>query len=73
MRIQHDGASVHYGSEVRACLDFTYPQRWIGRRICLSSAGQLFGKQKLDDDFITRNNNFQTFGNALMVLFRSAT
>ncbi|CAG4985227.1 unnamed protein product [Colias eurytheme] len=34
---------------------------------------QLFGKIALDDDIITRNNNFQTFGGALMVLFRSAT
>ncbi|XP_050671809.1 muscle calcium channel subunit alpha-1-like isoform X1 [Leptidea sinapis] len=34
---------------------------------------QLFGKIELDDDIITRNNNFQTFGGALMVLFRSAT
>ncbi|XP_053618976.1 voltage-dependent calcium channel type D subunit alpha-1-like isoform X2 [Plodia interpunctella] len=34
---------------------------------------QLFGKIDNDDDVITRHNNFQTFGNALMVLFRSAT
>ncbi|XP_045525614.1 muscle calcium channel subunit alpha-1-like isoform X1 [Pieris brassicae] len=34
---------------------------------------QLFGKIDLDDEVLTRNNNFQTFGSALMVLFRSAT
>ncbi|CAG9569858.1 unnamed protein product [Danaus chrysippus] len=34
---------------------------------------QLFGKVQEDDEIITRNNNFQTFGGALMVLFRSAT
>ncbi|XP_045456510.1 muscle calcium channel subunit alpha-1-like [Melitaea cinxia] len=34
---------------------------------------QLFGKVKEDDEVITANNNFQTFGGALMVLFRSAT
>ncbi|XP_047540569.1 muscle calcium channel subunit alpha-1-like isoform X1 [Vanessa atalanta] len=34
---------------------------------------QLFGKVKEDDEVITQNNNFQTFGGALMVLFRSAT
>ncbi|XP_041984282.1 muscle calcium channel subunit alpha-1-like isoform X2 [Aricia agestis] len=34
---------------------------------------QLFGRIELDDEIITRNNNFQTFGGALMVLFRSAT
>ncbi|RVE48345.1 hypothetical protein evm_007005 [Chilo suppressalis] len=34
---------------------------------------QLFGKIALDDAVITRHNNFQTFGSALMVLFRSAT
>lgn len=33
---------------------------------------QLFGKIQ-EDDIITSNNNFQTFGGALMVLFRSAT
>ncbi|KAG6449276.1 muscle calcium channel subunit alpha-1 isoform X2 [Manduca sexta] len=34
---------------------------------------QLFGKAFPDDEIITSNNNFQTFGGALMVLFRSAT
>ncbi|XP_049881606.1 muscle calcium channel subunit alpha-1-like isoform X1 [Pectinophora gossypiella] len=34
---------------------------------------QLFGKIQLDGEVITENNNFQTFGSALMVLFRSAT
>ncbi|XP_064604467.1 muscle calcium channel subunit alpha-1-like isoform X3 [Liolophura sinensis] len=35
---------------------------------------QVFGKIKLDDDTqITRNNNFQTFPQAVLVLFRSAT
>ncbi|XP_052750950.1 muscle calcium channel subunit alpha-1-like isoform X3 [Galleria mellonella] len=34
---------------------------------------QLFGKINFDDDQITRHNNFQSFGSALMVLFRSAT
>ncbi|KAL4706648.1 hypothetical protein ACJJTC_005033, partial [Scirpophaga incertulas] len=34
---------------------------------------QLFGKIELDGEVITRHNNFQTFGSALMVLFRSAT
>ncbi|XP_028178504.1 muscle calcium channel subunit alpha-1-like isoform X1 [Ostrinia furnacalis] len=34
---------------------------------------QLFGKIELDNEVITRHNNFQTFGSALMVLFRSAT
>ncbi|CAG9109037.1 unnamed protein product [Plutella xylostella] len=33
---------------------------------------QLFGKVE-ENDIITRNNNFRTFGGALMVLFRSAT
>ncbi|XP_047037317.1 muscle calcium channel subunit alpha-1-like isoform X2 [Helicoverpa zea] len=34
---------------------------------------QLFGKVFPDDDVISSNNNFKTFGGALMVLFRSAT
>lgn len=34
---------------------------------------QLFGKIKLDDEIITRNNNFQSFPQAVLVLFRSAT
>ncbi|KAH9628916.1 hypothetical protein HF086_006285 [Spodoptera exigua] len=34
---------------------------------------QLFGKVYPDDDVISSNNNFKTFGGALMVLFRSAT
>src|SRR6218665_1287800 len=35
---------------------------------------QVFGKIALDDDTsITRNNNFQTFFQAILVLFRSAT
>lgn len=36
---------------------------------------QVFGKIALnnDDDIITRNNNFQTFFQAILVLFRSAT
>ncbi|XP_026318237.1 voltage-dependent calcium channel type D subunit alpha-1-like [Hyposmocoma kahamanoa] len=34
---------------------------------------QLFGKIALDNDVITDYNNFQSFGGALMVLFRSAT
>ncbi|XP_052745242.1 voltage-dependent calcium channel type D subunit alpha-1-like isoform X1 [Bicyclus anynana] len=34
---------------------------------------QLFGKIAEDGEVITSNNNFQTFGGALMVLFRSAT
>ncbi|KAJ0171038.1 hypothetical protein K1T71_013237 [Dendrolimus kikuchii] len=34
---------------------------------------QLFGKVYPDGDVITDNNNFRTFGGALMVLFRSAT
>ncbi|CAH2260793.1 jg26204, partial [Pararge aegeria aegeria] len=34
---------------------------------------QLFGKIEEDGEVITSNNNFQTFGGALMVLFRSAT
>ncbi|XP_075987457.1 muscle calcium channel subunit alpha-1-like isoform X2 [Anticarsia gemmatalis] len=34
---------------------------------------QLFGKVFPDGDVITSNNNFKTFGGALMVLFRSAT
>ncbi|CAB3241437.1 unnamed protein product [Arctia plantaginis] len=34
---------------------------------------QLFGKVYPDDEVITANNNFKTFGGALMVLFRSAT
>ncbi|CAH0731482.1 unnamed protein product, partial [Brenthis ino] len=34
---------------------------------------QLFGRIREDDEIITPNNNFQTFGGALMVLFRSAT
>lgn len=35
---------------------------------------QVFGKITLDNDTsITRNNNFQTFFQAILVLFRSAT
>lgn len=34
---------------------------------------QLFGRVFPDEDVITSNNNFKTFGGALMVLFRSAT
>ncbi|XP_021201888.1 muscle calcium channel subunit alpha-1 isoform X2 [Bombyx mori] len=34
---------------------------------------QLFGRIYFDDAVITDHNNFQTFPNALMVLFRSAT
>ncbi len=35
---------------------------------------QTFGKIKIDDDTsISRNNNFQTFPQAVLVLFRSAT
>ena len=34
---------------------------------------QVFGKISLDHESITRNNNFQTFFQAILVLFRSAT
>ncbi|KAJ2939429.1 hypothetical protein O0L34_g10861 [Tuta absoluta] len=34
---------------------------------------QLFGKIKNDGEVLTEHNNFQNFGNSLMVLFRSAT
>ncbi|XP_063370075.1 voltage-dependent calcium channel type D subunit alpha-1-like isoform X2 [Cydia amplana] len=34
---------------------------------------QLFGKIAEDDETITEHNNFQSFGSALMALFRSAT
>ncbi|KAM8715266.1 hypothetical protein ACLKA7_002335 [Drosophila subpalustris] len=34
---------------------------------------QVFGKIALDGDVITHNNNFQTFHQAVLVLFRSAT
>lgn len=38
------------------------------------SALQIFGKIKIDDDTsISRNNNFQTFPQAVLILFRSAT
>lgn len=40
----------------------------------ISCVIQMFGKIKLDPDKeIWRNNNFQTFPNAVLVLFRSAT
>lgn len=42
-------------------------------RLFLLFCFQLFGKVFPDDDVISSNNNFKTFGGALMVLFRSAT
>ncbi|CAG9796198.1 unnamed protein product [Diatraea saccharalis] len=39
----------------------------------LKKTDELFGKIAPDESVITRHNNFQTFGSALMVLFRSAT
>jgi len=39
-----------------------------------SASFQVFGKIAIDDDTaINRNNNFQSFPQAVLVLFRSAT